>query len=83
MTLANIGDKLLHRSPKAETAVANHKAELKARPTDPAFSKAARVAIIGAGPAGLTMAFELQKRGYQKVTLLSSLSLVPWCCMPE
>ena len=37
------------------------------RPTDPAFPKSARVAIIGAGPAGLTMANELQKRGYSKV----------------
>ncbi|KAL0031608.1 hypothetical protein WJX77_009640, partial [Trebouxia sp. C0004] len=35
----------------------------------PPFPKDAKIAIIGAGPAGLTMAYELQKRGYQKVTL--------------
>ena len=41
--------------------------KVKQRPTDPAFPKSARIAIIGGGPAGLTMANELQKRGYCKV----------------
>lgn len=43
--------------------------KVKQRPTDPAFPKSARIAIIGGGPAGLTMANELQKRGYCKVTV--------------
>lgn len=43
------------------------------RPTDPPFNKDSRIAIIGGGPAGLTMAYQLQKRGYQKVLVLSSL----------
>ena len=38
------------------------------RPTDPPFNKDSRIAIVGGGPAGLTMAYQLQKRGYQKVS---------------
>lgn len=64
MTLAQLGEKLLHRPPRATV----HQV-VKPRPTDPPFPKDAKIAIIGAGPAGLTMAYELQKRGYQKVTL--------------
>ena len=37
------------------------------RPTDPPVAKDSRIAIVGAGPAGLTMAYLLQKRGYSKV----------------
>ncbi len=65
MTLAQLGEKLLHRPPRATV----HQV-VKPRPTDPPFPKDAKIAIIGAGPAGLTMAYELQKRGYQKVLLL-------------
>ncbi len=65
MTLAQLGEKLLHRP--ARTTV--HQV-VRPRPTDPPFPKDAKIAIIGAGPAGLTMAYELQKRGYQKVLLL-------------
>lgn len=42
-------------------------AKQSTRPTDAPFAKDSRIAIIGAGPAGLTMAYELQKKGYTRV----------------
>ncbi len=69
MTLTQLGEKLLHRPAGPARAIARVHQMVKARPTDPPFPKDAKIAIIGAGPAGLTMAYELQKRGYQKVLL--------------
>ena len=66
-----LADRLLHRH--TNTGKLIPVTELP-RPKDPPFSKAARIAIIGGGPAGLTMAYELQKRGYQKVGLLATAS---------
>ena len=75
-TLGQLGDKLynnlLHRP-----ADVRHTA--RPRPTDPPFPKDANVAIIGGGPAGLTMARELQKRGYQKVCVGRQNA---WICLP-
>ena len=71
MTLAQLGEKLLHRPAWPARATVHQVVKaVKPRPTDPPFPKDAKIAIIGAGPAGLTMAYELQKRGYQKVLLL-------------
>ncbi len=77
MTLAQLGEKLLHR-PAGPARTIVHQI-VKPRPTDPPFPKDAKIAIIGAGPAGLTMAYELQKRGYQKVLLcfMQSCSALP------
>ncbi|KAL3142554.1 hypothetical protein ABBQ38_002876 [Trebouxia sp. C0009 RCD-2024] len=62
----------------ASTAARQKSAEAKqsTRPTDAPFAKDSRIAIVGAGPAGLTMAYELQKKGYTRVDVYEKASRV-------
>ena len=55
------------RTPGRTSPVGKTEDKQSTRPTDPPFAKDCRIAIIGAGPAGLTMAYELQKKGYTRV----------------
>ena len=56
----------------ASSAKAKPEVKQNTRPTDPPFAKDSRIGIIGAGPAGLTMAYDLQKRGYSRVCEMSA-----------
>ena len=44
------------------------------------IDKTSRIAIVGAGPAGLSTAWFLSKRGYHNVTVLEKLGRVGGLC---